>query len=91
MGFIQCPFILQNNPDSKVHEAYMGPTWGREVPGVPHVGPMDTLSGNWLSFAVIGFGNGFDPVRRQQLSEPVITNCQLDTNNFNEMYVNVHF
>ena len=23
-------------PDSKVHEAYMGPTWGR-----PHAGPMN--------------------------------------------------
>ena len=28
------------NPDSKVHGAYMGPTWGRQDPGGPHVGPM---------------------------------------------------
>ena len=28
-------------PDSKVHEAYMGPTWGRQDPGGPHVGPMN--------------------------------------------------
>ena len=27
-------------PDSKVHGAYMGPTWGRQDPGGPHVGPM---------------------------------------------------
>ena len=29
------------NPDSKVHGAYMGPTWGRQDPGGPHVGPMN--------------------------------------------------
>ena len=28
-------------PDSKVHWAYMGPTWGRQDPGGPHVGPMN--------------------------------------------------
>ena len=25
-------------PDSKVHGANMGPTWGRQDPGGPHVG-----------------------------------------------------
>ena len=29
-----------NIPDSKVHGAYMGPTWGRQDPGGPHVGPI---------------------------------------------------
>ena len=29
------------NPDSKVHGANMGPTWGRQDPGGPHVGPMN--------------------------------------------------
>ena len=28
-------------PDSKVHGANMGPIWGREGPGGPHVGPMN--------------------------------------------------
>ena len=28
-------------PDSKLHGANMGPTWGRQVPGGPHVGPMN--------------------------------------------------
>ena len=28
-------------PDSKVHGAYMGPTWGRQDPGGVHVGPMN--------------------------------------------------
>ena len=30
-----------NNPDYKVHGANMGPTWGRQDPGWPHVGPMN--------------------------------------------------
>ena len=28
-------------PDSKVHGASMGPIWGRQNPGGPHVGPMN--------------------------------------------------
>ena len=28
-------------PHSKVHEANMGPIWGRQGPGGPHVGPMN--------------------------------------------------
>ena len=28
------------NPDSKVHGANMGPIWGRQDPGEPHVGHM---------------------------------------------------
>ena len=28
-------------PDSKVHGANVGPIWGRQVPGGPHVGPMN--------------------------------------------------
>ena len=30
-----------NNPNSKVHGANMGPIWGRQDPGGPHVGPMN--------------------------------------------------
>ena len=28
-------------PDSKIHGANMGPIWGRQDPGGPHVGPMN--------------------------------------------------
>ena len=28
-------------PDSKVHGAHMGPIWGRQDPGGPHVGPLN--------------------------------------------------
>ena len=32
---------LNDNPDSKVHVAHMGPTWVLSTPGGPHVGPMN--------------------------------------------------
>ena len=32
-------------PDSKVYGANMGPIWGRQDPGGPHVGPWNLLSG----------------------------------------------
>ena len=45
-----------NTPDSKVPRANMGPIWGRQDPGGPHVGPMNlaiwdglTLIPMWLS------------------------------------------
>ena len=31
---------LEPDPDSKVHGANMGPIWGRQDPGGPHIGPM---------------------------------------------------
>ena len=36
-------FIIADQlyPDSKVHGANMGPIWGRQDPGGPHVGPMN--------------------------------------------------
>ena len=32
---------MKNVPDSKVHGANMGPIWGRQDPGGPHVSPMN--------------------------------------------------
>ena len=34
-------FLFNVYPDSKVHGANMGPTWDRQDPGGPHVGPMN--------------------------------------------------
>ena len=31
----------QLSPDNKVHGANMGPIWGQQDPGGPHVGPMN--------------------------------------------------
>ena len=35
------PDKCQAIPDNKVHGANMGPIWGRQEPGGPHVGPMN--------------------------------------------------
>ena len=35
-----CPYGF-TFPDSKSHEANVGPIWGRQDPGGPHVGPMN--------------------------------------------------
>ena len=39
--FVVCYVNIANFPDSKVYGANMGPTWGRQGPGGPHVGPMN--------------------------------------------------
>ena len=39
--YINIYTIVITAPDSKVHGANMGPIWGRQVPGGPHVGPMN--------------------------------------------------
>ena len=41
-------------PDSKVHGANMGPIWGRQDPGGPHVGPMNFAI--WVDVCVQGTG-----------------------------------
>ena len=53
---VQIMAACRDNPDSKVHGANMGPIWGRQDPGGPHVGPMNfaiwegiTLSSDDLS------------------------------------------
>ena len=38
---LSCADINVNIPDSKVHGDNMGPIWGRQDPGGPHVGPMN--------------------------------------------------
>ena len=38
-----------HNPDSKVYGAIMGPIWGRQDPGGPHVGPINCAI--WESFS----------------------------------------
>ena len=38
-------------PDSKVHGGNMGPIWGRQDPGGPHIGPMNFAI--WIMLPVI--------------------------------------
>ena len=39
---IELYYTVLTDPDSKVHGANMGPIWGRQDPGGPHIGPMDS-------------------------------------------------
>ena len=36
---LQYEYYILLPPDSKVHGANMGPIWGQQDPGGPHVGP----------------------------------------------------
>ena len=65
--FIRSSVPVDDIPDSKVHGAYMGPTWGRQDPGGPHVGPMNLASRDqqvadlqvsWCHALMIGYGYG---------------------------------
>ena len=40
-GEVNNPLLGEQYPDSKVHGANMGPIWGRQDLGGPHVGPMN--------------------------------------------------
>ena len=40
-------------PDSKVHGTNMGPIWGRQDPGGPHVGPVNFAIWDYLNQSVI--------------------------------------
>ena len=40
----RCKVWFGDNPDSKVHGANIGPTWGRQDPGGPHVGHVVNLA-----------------------------------------------
>ena len=42
-GLTLIPAWISKHPDSKVHGAYMGPTWGRQDPGGPHISPMNFI------------------------------------------------
>ena len=42
-------------PDSKVHGANIGPIWGRQDPGGPHVGPMNLAIRDVLCASIICF------------------------------------
>ena len=39
---------MLSSPDSKVHRANMGPIWGQQDPGGPHVGPKNFAI--WVAF-----------------------------------------
>ena len=52
-------------PDSKVHGANMGPIWGRQDPGGPHVGPMNLAI--WDNFC-----EHSDKENKSKINEPAM-------------------
>ena len=46
-----------NYPDSKIHGANIGPIWGRQDPGGPHVGPINFAI--WVHSAVVFVSNSW--------------------------------
>ena len=47
------PRLIDNSPDSKVHGTNMGPIWGRQDPGGPHVSPWNFAI--WVAAQLINF------------------------------------
>ena len=43
--------FLISIPDSKIHGANMGPIWGQQDPGGPHVGPMNFATWDIIEYA----------------------------------------
>ena len=52
------PGHLLQYPDSKTHGANMGPTWGWQDPGGPHVGPMNLTI--WVAIQMYPHGTRWD-------------------------------
>ena len=50
-------------PDSKVHGVNMGPIWGRQDPGGPHVGPMNFAV--WVDMGAIGISPQQSTINRE--------------------------
>ena len=48
--------VMDTDPYSMVYGANMGPPWGRQVPGGPHVGPMNMTIAIW-GYALVNMVN----------------------------------
>ena len=58
-------YICQQDPDSKVHGANMGPIWGRQDPGGPHLGAM--YIDIWEPVCIYGWASS-QPMRREDFA-----------------------
>ena len=56
---------MKNDTDSKVYWAIMGPIWGRQDPGGPHVGPMNFAI--WVNTNVKAVDDTRFPLWRKRL------------------------
>ena len=71
-------------PDNKVHGANMGPIWGRQDPGGPHVGPTNLAI--WVIPAVYNImGMSHDGIRA--VAHDI---CKLHRTKMNYMYIYIY-
>ena len=63
-------------PDSKVHGASMGPIWGRQDPGGPHVGPMNFALWGASLISVFWTLHGFGWLKLEMESCTIQSNIQ---------------
>ena len=74
--------------DSKVHGANMGPIWGRQDPGGPHVGPMNLAI--WVYGTLMFFG--VHPNRRLNNSLDMLwLYCRCWVTNIQQCYSHKHY
>ena len=67
-------------PDSKVHGANMGPTWVRQDPGGPHVGPMNFAI--WVYIEISRILRDVHVRRLVMWRTPAMNGFSLNTQNF---------
>ena len=71
-------------PNGKIHEVHMGPIWGRQHPGGPHVGPMNCGPMNMLS--------GLFCDDETSYTSPTLTRlCDLLWSNITDFHVELDF
>ena len=85
-----CSIHNKRIPDSKVHGANMGPIWGRQDPGGPHVGPMNFVIWDDSILLCDGFRHWF----LVQTTEPsnICFKCLLNGwhHKYNYKKINIH-
>ena len=68
-------------PNSQVHGANMGPFWGQQDPGGPHVGPM-----NFAIWVVMAAHNVTVYIRSWIMD---IHNCIMDIHRYHELWMSI--
>ena len=72
---VECRYnmVQYNNPDSKVHGANMGPIWGRQDPGGPHVGPMNFATWEDIAYITVVTGAEYESEIESTKDTPYLT------------------
>ena len=76
--------ILEEYPNSKVHVAYMGPTWGRQDPGGHHVGPMNLANRVWVKYYTNSLRTLYQWLNTRMWQLVLLLSCTKPCNNHKE-------